>query len=73
MASLGHVLMSVKSLKRLTYIGDTNVASHEMIGVTIVTSLEENQNNCQLDSLVLYGIDLSSFEAGRSLAWFLGR
>ena len=70
--SLGHLLLSIKSLKRLTYIAEISTSSEDL-GASIVTCLEGNKNNCQLDSLVLYGLDLSTFEVGRSLAWFIGR
>ena len=71
-ASLAQLLLAVKSLKRLTFISDAS-SCYADLGDTIVASLQDNQNNCQLESLVLYGLDLSGFEVGRSLSWFLGR
>lgn len=72
-ASLAHLLLAVKSLKRFTFISDASSSCYVDLGATIVASLQSNQNNCQLDSLVLYGLDLSAFEVGRSLSWFVGR
>ena len=73
---LALILKAVKYLKRLTFIREESSDLLDYVSQDRMTNLVDSLNSnetMQLESLVFYGLDLSAFEAGRSLAHFMAK
>ena len=70
-SELAQLLAGVKKLKRLTIINDGVRMSR--LNVNQLMSALSTNIGIQLESLVLYGLDLSDHEATRAMAHILGR